>query len=192
MESSIENSIPISDCEENEVFYVLFYIYTGILQWPDGTDCEGWIKLINVLKKFEIDHLANKAADGLKNATTGPEAFVDAFQEASASSLPFGLEEMIEIFGTHKEKKNILATFKAKNILGKDLMAQLLDHMEYDSFFCERTCSICFEVLESPFQCLVPCGHANNCADCLRKVRSSDPKCPVCRKDITDVQLAYL
>ena len=200
MESYVENSIPIPDCEENEVFNVLLHIYTDKIQWPDVTNGEGWIKLINVLNKFEIHHLANEAADGLMNATTEPEAFADAFQAASVSPLPFGLEAMIEIFGTHKERKEIFKLLKAKNILEKDLILQLLDHMEDDVFDAgvikaladERKCSICFQVLRSPFQCLVPCGHSTTCADCLRKVRSRDSKCPMCRKDITDVHLAYL
>ena len=184
----------------DEVFNVLLHIYTGKIHWPDNTDCKGWIKLINALKKFEINHLAKEANDGLMNATKEPVTFTNAFQEASVSPLPFGLEAMIEIFGTHEERNQIFASLKAKNILNKDLMLQLLVHMQGDVFddrvfntlSGEKKCSICQAVLKSPFQSLIPCGHSTICSDCLKKVRSLNSKCPLCREDITDVHLAYL
>jgi predicted amidophosphoribosyltransferase len=51
-------------------------------------------------------------------------------------------------------------------------------------------CTVC---LENPREVvLTGCGHVCLCSDCADRIREGDNRCPVCRRDIDQIQPAYI
>ena len=52
-------------------------------------------------------------------------------------------------------------------------------------------CVICYCPKNGVFAFL-PCGHANSCEDCCKKLTSKNDKCPICRQIVNSYNKIYL
>ena len=58
---------------------------------------------------------------------------------------------------------------------------QQILNQEYSN---QKECIICWENVQSV---RLNCGHAVLCHSCVRKVKNTDNKCPICREKITQI-----
>ena len=71
-----------------------------------------------------------------------------------------------------------------------------LDHSETTNVKMKQ-CTICDKQLTYPLKCLIPCGHACLCSDCIATIftisstNDNAKRCPLCRKDIENTIKVY-